>query len=337
MITFPPTLKPTVPTAATPPPAGSRPVLELRSVSRSVSSQGTEYIWSEGSKKDRWKCLSLGRRSGQGWKSENSTRARALPQRGDRHVEIDGLRPVLATQTCCIIVALDLAFLGRKMIHRVDRQNSLKICLLSQHPMVLEELQRLLSRPGFHPRSHKLDSLTTLAGTNANVPPAGVYVIDAHSPRPVLERIVLAIQKSYPNGHLLFLADHFDHGNAFFLLRLGAKGLLRHADTHDQLQRALRAVASGGFWVPRMLLSSFVDSVLRTSRGRQRTQFSAQLSRRETQVFEALLDNLSNKEIASRLKISERTVKFHVSNVLMKFGVGRRADLILLSYQHRAS
>ena len=41
------------------------------------------------------------------------------------------------------------------------------------------------------------------------------------------------------------------------------------------------------------------------------------------------------KEVAERLHISERTVKFHVSNLLAKFGVRRRADLILLCYQRR--
>ena len=45
------------------------------------------------------------------------------------------------------------------------------------------------------------------------------------------------------------------------------------------------------------------------------------------------MDNLANKEIGSRLGISERTVKFHVSNVLRKFHVRRRADLILLGLQ----
>jgi len=43
------------------------------------------------------------------------------------------------------------------------------------------------------------------------------------------------------------------------------------------------------------------------------------------------------EEIANKLHISERTVKFHVSNLLSKFGVRRRADLILLSYQRRTA
>jgi DNA-binding NarL/FixJ family response regulator len=56
------------------------------------------------------------------------------------------------------------------------------------------------------------------------------------------------------------------------------------------------------------------------------------LSRREKEVLELLLENLSNKEIASELNISSRTAKFHVSNLLSKHGVRRRADLILLTH-----
>ncbi len=48
--------------------------------------------------------------------------------------------------------------------------------------------------------------------------------------------------------------------------------------------------------------------------------------------MDSLLENLSNKEIAAKLNMSERTAKFHVSNLLAKYGVRRRADLILLTY-----
>jgi DNA-binding NarL/FixJ family response regulator len=63
----------------------------------------------------------------------------------------------------------------------------------------------------------------------------------------------------------------------------------------------------------------------------------AELSPRERQVMDALLENLSNKEIASQLNISERTVKFHVSSILGKYKVQRRADLILRFYQDNPS
>ena len=110
--------------------------------------------------------------------------------------------------------------------------------------------------------------------------------------------------------------------------------------TREQLSRAVAAVAAGGFWVPRAWLTRFVDAMLSVSAVRRNASAAvsrARLSRREQQVFDALLENLSNKEIASRLNVSERTIKFHVSNVLAKFAVRRRADLIVLFSQPAAS
>ena len=51
------------------------------------------------------------------------------------------------------------------------------------------------------------------------------------------------------------------------------------------------------------------------------------VSRREREVLDFVLQNLANKEIASRLNVSERTVKFHVSSLLAKFGVTNRTAL----------
>jgi len=111
--------------------------------------------------------------------------------------------------------------------------------------------------------------------------------------------------------------------------------LLTYVEAREQLVRALPLVAVGGFWVPRSVLSGFVDSILTGQGRRLKTDTVTNLSRREQEVLDSLLENLSNKEIASKLNIAERTVKFHVSNLLSKFGVRRRADLILLTFQRR--
>jgi len=55
----------------------------------------------------------------------------------------------------------------------------------------------------------------------------------------------------------------------------------------------------------------------------------AALSRRQREVLDGVTQNLSNKEIAARLNLSERTVKFHVSTLLGKFDVRTRVDLLL--------
>lgn len=72
-------------------------------------------------------------------------------------------------------------------------------------------------------------------------------------------------------------------------------------------------------------IKKHADELLHTGRA-----FSCpvDLSPREGEVLKELLHNRLNKEIADRLRISVRTVKFHVSSLLAKFGVGSRWDLI---------
>jgi len=144
------------------------------------------------------------------------------------------------------------------------------------------------------------------------------------------ESLVLAIGERVPGARILVVGEKFNETNAIPLLRLGVKGLLTYSALAHQWVRAREVVSAGGFWVPRALLSVFLDKIRDAQRARHPALEDADLTERERQVLEGVLQNLLNKEIAKRLQISERTAKFHVSNLLSKFGVRRRADLILL-------
>jgi DNA-binding NarL/FixJ family response regulator len=206
----------------------------------------------------------------------------------------------------------------------------ISVCLLANHPLVLAEFQRLLSTVPVRVQPKRVERQLSDADS---IPSAGVYIVDFEGNRMATESLVAKVIERYPNARLLLVGGDFSEDVAFPLLRLGVKGLLQHAQLGDQLQRALQSIAAGGYWVPRTLLSKFVDSVLAKTTHGAAMASKARLSRREKEVIQALLDNISNKEIGSRLNISERTVKFHVSNLLRKFGVGRRADLIVMAYQ----
>jgi DNA-binding NarL/FixJ family response regulator len=169
------------------------------------------------------------------------------------------------------------------------------------------------------------------------VPRANVYVMDFDGNLVATEAMVAKILKRFPGARMLLVGRDFNDAIAFPLLRLGIKGLLQHSQLADQLEQAMQAIAAGGYWVPRKLLSRFVDVVLKKAPHDASMLSRAGLSRREKQVLQGLLDNLSNKEIAGQLNVSERTVKFHVSNLLRKFNVHRRADLIVLAYQESST
>jgi DNA-binding NarL/FixJ family response regulator len=206
------------------------------------------------------------------------------------------------------------------------------VCLLAFHPLVLSEFERLLSDHPLSVTGRRLETDLIADPTRLDVPKASVYVLESHGHRPTTEALVVGVLGRFPGARVVVVAEKFDPGVAFPLLRLGAKGLLTFAECSEQLARAVLEVVSGGFWVPRALLSSFVDETITSTRRPRGPAGPARLSRREKEVMDSLLENLSNKEIAAKLNMSERTAKFHVSNLLAKYGVRRRADLILLTY-----
>ena len=75
------------------------------------------------------------------------------------------------------------------------------------------------------------------------------------------------------------------------------------------------------------LLDSIADRTLQLLNAGRALGAGVRVSRREQEVLDLILKHLANKEIASNLQVSERTVKFHVSSLLAKFGVSDRIAL----------
>jgi two-component system, NarL family, nitrate/nitrite response regulator NarL len=222
-----------------------------------------------------------------------------------------------------------------KCVKRASPRRQL-VCILSPHPLVLADFSRILEGAGYKLVLRQLESMLAPELRRLPIPKATLYVVDAHASPPATAALITNVFEQSPDARVLVVGESFTTSESHSLLRHGAKGLLTYGEAREQLSRALPQIACGGFWVPRATLAGFVDSILSSSHSqRLKVDASSELSRREREVLDALLENLANKEIASRLNISERTVKFHVSNLLNKFGVRRRADLILLCFQQR--
>jgi DNA-binding NarL/FixJ family response regulator len=212
-------------------------------------------------------------------------------------------------------------------------KTALRVCILSPRPFVLAEFSRALGPPSFQTVTRRLDSMLGPDLRKAVLPRAPVYVVDAHAS--ATAALMSNLLKKSPSARVLIVAEKFSGTESHDLLRLGVKGLLTYGEAREQLPRALPLVATGGFWVPRSMLSEFVDTIINNSWGRRlKVKSGTELSRREQEVLDSVLNNLGNKEIANKLNISERTAKFHVANLLRKYGVRRRTDLILDYYQH---
>ena len=201
------------------------------------------------------------------------------------------------------------------------------------HPLVLPQFEQLISDNGYRLLARRLEANRIPNFENLPVPRAAVQIVEAHQHLAATEAVVTGIHARQPSARIIVLAERFNDPMAFAVLRLGVKGLLTYSEALRALPQAVETVITGGLWVGRSLLSRFVDAALCTVPLKVYATGLEGLTRRERQVLEAVLDNLSNKEIARRLQMSVRTAKFHVSNLLVKHGVRRRADLLFRALQ----
>jgi DNA-binding NarL/FixJ family response regulator len=109
-------------------------------------------------------------------------------------------------------------------------------------------------------------------------------------------------------------------------LYLGVHGVLPlSADLDGKISQAIHSVAQGRVWMTNGAVGEFVKRAVCLS-----SPFSLEnLTTREHQVAKLIVSGLANKEIADILAIAERTVKFHVSNILQKCNVENRRDLLV--------
>jgi DNA-binding NarL/FixJ family response regulator len=150
-------------------------------------------------------------------------------------------------------------------------------------------------------------------------------VLLAHAKEAILE-----IAAEAPGTSIVVLTDSHDRGHFFDALRAGAVGYLLKNMDPERIPHALRGVLAGEAAIPRTLVASLV-SEFRTQ-GRRRLVVGrrgrAELTRREWEVAELMLDGLETQRIGKRLYLSPITVRRHVSSIVGKLGVRDRGEAV---------
>ncbi len=112
-------------------------------------------------------------------------------------------------------------------------------------------------------------------------------------------------------------------------LRAGARGYLLKGASRAEIFNAIRVVHSGGSLLQPVVTSKLLESM---SRDERREEIEP-LTPRELEVLTLLARGQKNAQIAGRLFISERTVKFHVSSLLHKLGAENRTEAVTVAAQ----
>lgn len=139
------------------------------------------------------------------------------------------------------------------------------------------------------------------------------------------------IREKSPGTKVLILSGFSEGELMAKALQLGAKGYLSKLLTHRDLIRAIRATYAGEVWAERKVLSEVLESLRQKMQEKNLPLSDMQetLTDREHEIVKWVIQGMTNKEIATRLGISDKTVKTHLSNIFNKLKISRRLQLVL--------
>jgi DNA-binding NarL/FixJ family response regulator len=150
-----------------------------------------------------------------------------------------------------------------------------------------------------------------------------ILVFDYEGLGPNGDSTVQRLRRAAPATRILVLASRSSDETVERVLRAGASGLVGKQLEFAVLVRAIRAVSAGEVWANRRATSLALETLTGPS---ARISKSA-LTKREQEIADACSQGLRNKEIASRLNISSKTVKGHLNNIFRKLRVDNRFAL----------
>ena len=205
---------------------------------------------------------------------------------------------------------------------------SIPIQAISSHPLFTRAVEKILS----HSRNFPVRILPpALNEAEALRPPSfpRLFLLDACSLHTDLGPLAGRCRAHSPGSKFLgvFSPGSSSDAEKIRLFYWGIDGFVElHKTWQAELPQAIRSILKGQVWVPPEVLLAYVKQVKALLNAQLLPGHS--LTAREAQVLQLLLRQSTNKAISSALSISERTVKFHVSNILSKLQLEDRRGLL---------
>ena len=213
-------------------------------------------------------------------------------------------------------------------------QPGVRIVIADDHPIFRDGLRRLLeTEPDLKVIGEACDGAEAVKLARQLKP--DILLLDLAMPRhPGLEALREMSSVSNQSAvRVILLTAAAEKNQIVEALQLGARGVVLKDSATQLLLKAIHTVMAGEYWVGRESVSNLVQ-YLRTlvqSSGEEARQKKFGLTPRELEIVSAVVAGYSNKETAEYFKISEDTVKHHLSNIFDKLGVSTRLELALFA------
>jgi DNA-binding NarL/FixJ family response regulator len=200
----------------------------------------------------------------------------------------------------------------------------IRIIIVDDHPVVRDGLRIMLeSQPDFEVLGEAADGVVALRLAEALQP--DLVLMDLRMP--VMDGVTATreIKSRQPGIQVLVLTTYDSDADILPAIEAGATGYLLKDTLREDLYRAIRAAARGEAVLAPLVANRLI--------GRMRLPVEEKLSSRELEVLGLVANGSSNSEIASRLHISQATVKSHLIHIFGKLGVSDRTAAVTVALQ----
>ena len=160
-----------------------------------------------------------------------------------------------------------------------------------------------------------------------------VVLMDLRMPRCDGVEATRRLRAEAPEVKVVVLTTYSDDRSVLDALRAGARGYLTKDAGGEQIHEALRQVLDDHAVIDPAVQRHLIDAIA-AGEPPSRPRFPDGLTPREAEVLSLMAGGLSNPEIASRLTVSEATVKSHVNHLYAKIGARDRAQAVAYAFRH---
>ena len=207
----------------------------------------------------------------------------------------------------------------------------LRIAVATRPALVRDALSRVLSaEPGLTVVAEASDESGIEEVLRRDHP--RVLLFDYEALGPDGEGMISRLRRVSPSTRFLVLATRSGADTVDRVLRSGASGLVGKELDFPSVVRAIRSVAAGEVWANRLATAQALEYLSGLSElGIGRRSPNGHLTKRESEIVSEVGLGLRNKEIAGKLKISEKTVRTHLNNIFRKLQLDNRITLALFA------
>jgi DNA-binding NarL/FixJ family response regulator len=201
--------------------------------------------------------------------------------------------------------------------------DTIRILVADDHPVVRDGLVAMLgTQADFEVVGQAATGLEAVRQVAALRP--DVVLLDLEMPEMDGVEVIKQLGRDTPDARVIVFTAFDTDDRIVGAVQAGAQGYLLKGAPREEVFQAVRVVRSGG---------SLLEPVVASKLLRQVSQDFQPLTPRELEVLGLVAQGMQNKEIAARLGITERTVKFYVSSILAKLGADNRTEAVAIAAQ----